>query len=66
MGEDQKQTKSDEVLQWIQIGMVLLPQVLEVVSHYVAIGKSGALSETDKERMKQNLEKLKLPAWSDI
>ena len=63
---DQKQPKSDEVLQWIQVGMVLLPQVLEVISHYAAIGKSGALSETVKERMKQNLENLKLPTWSEI
>lgn len=58
--------KGQDVLQWVQLGMVLLPQLLNVISHYRDISKSGKLTETDKEKMKENLRDLKLPAWDDV
>lgn len=58
--------KAEAVLQWMQLGLVVLPQIMNVVTHYRSLSESEALSETDKEQMKANLQALKLPEWDKI
>ena len=53
-------------LTWISLGTTALPQILNVITHYKEMQNSGVLNETDKERMKQNLENLKLPDWETL
>ena len=58
--------KAEAVLQWMQLGMIVIPQIINVVTHYKSLSESEELSETDKEKMKANLQALKLPEWDNI
>jgi len=64
MSEQNKDAQA--VLQWIQLGTVLLPQVMNLVLHYRQLSQSDNLSTEDKEQMKVNLRALKLPSWEEI
>lgn len=58
-----------KVMQFLQIGMMVLPRLIDMVSHYSEMGaipEGGALTTADKERMKSNLQSLRFPKWDDL
>ena len=66
MGDNNSGTKADDVLQWMMVGQIIIPQIVNVISHYKELSNSEAVPETDKARMKANLNNLRLPKWDSV
>ena len=54
------------ILKWLQVGQMAFPAVMNVVTHYAQMKDDPNLSETDKQKMIENLEALKLRDWDEI
>lgn len=55
-----------QVLQGMALGQILLPRLIDIVTHYAELQNDPALKETDREKMVANLQSMQLADWKDL
>ena len=55
-----------KVIQLLSALNVVIPNLMDIIIHYKTLAVSPELNETDRQQMKDNLDRLKLPSWDSL
>ncbi len=55
-----------QIIQMLNALNVTIPNLIDIIVHYKTLAASPELNETDKQEMKKNLDRLKLPSWDSL